>query len=755
MKQLDNHHALLIGVGYEQKDVYMRHDAKAVYEVLVDENYAGYKPENVKLLIGEDATREKIRGSLDDLARRTNSDSKVLIYYSGHGNGFTRDGVNMYYLELYGYYDYGDDDYNIKPRLDAHEIREHLNKISADRLTFLFDCCHAQGMTKGGELLTTANKLDVNHKWGKSDAVKEENMKSEQMVQLLDDEEGFAIISSCKDHQKSLRHNEHTNSLFTTCLIEALKGENIYNPKDPFVRLTDVVNYLSEEVPKRAQEWKRKQDPFFNLSFDDNFELCKVPRNKIAERLLIEFEKMDIKPAPSKTKRAVKKYFRKSEGVNNVLILAHGFTGEGHETYGKIPYLLMGNEKMNGWDIMPFGINQNITPAMGKGVWASIENLNRYSENLRSRLANEFNSYDRIAIVAYSLGGLAVQKAILASEPEIRERLSHVILIATPSNGITNDAFKEHWKNQIHDLIKGSSYINNLRSEWDQTFKDNYPFHLKVVAATKDEYVSKESCLDPFGQKYWEMVSGNHLSVVKQETNENDTYRLILDTLTNNAFSRLYTDQEEVNLLLGEYDRIIDELMPDLEKLNEGALEKLIHALEGSGKRQEAIKILKTHKLTQEDSDMLRALGDLYKNRYLNDSHLEDAETAMNCYKRSYEIAKNEKDNEDVYLSAIDLAFLNLLLDNKKDMLAYAEEARDLAEHMRNSLNKLCTMAEAFLLQDDMDKARSYYEKTAALAGIKEKIAIYSNAFTAYSKLSGVDDPADEFILFLKENLLT
>ncbi len=791
MKKLDNHHALLIGVGFKDNEHYMRRDAQALYDILVDEDLAGYKPENVKLLIGEDASRKKVRAAFDDLARRTNADSKVLIYYSGHGSSF-RDkyknevvseikkdeekeisiseiedikekrrkergldkkrklvGVNTYFLELWGY-QWNDDPgkRNTEPKLMEFEIREHLNRIKADRLTFFFDCCHAQGMTDEG-ILTTAEKLNVDHgTTGYWKEVRDDTLKGEQAVHMVDQEEGFAIISACKDHQKSWRDKNEPNGVFTTCLIEALKGENIIDPKDPYVRLADVVTYLSEEVPKRAKqipyEVEIEQDPFFNLSFDANFELCKVPKSKIRENLLEEFERMQIQPSKSRPQKEIKTCFRKSKDADNALIFAHGFTGKGHETFGKIPYILMGDEKMDNWNLFPFGINQNVAPGMGNGVWAYLADLNRYADFLRSRIMNEFSKYDQIGIVAYSLGGLAVQQAILALDAEVLKKLSHVILIATPSNGITNDAIKKHWKTELSDFMEGSPFIRKLRSDWDKTFESDYPFEFKVVAATRDKYVSMESCHKPFDRRYRELVDGDHITAVHKETNENDTYELILSTLTGRKFNRTHQ---------GEYDRIIGESLNRHQELEEDDLIKLVHALDGSGKQEKAIEILKVNKLAQQDSDMLRILGDLYRTRYLNNSSKEDGESALDCYTRAYDIARKDKDKEDVYLSAVDLAFLNLMLENdRKDMIKYAEEALKLAEKSLDSLNRSKTMAEANLYLENMAEARSYYAKAAKEAGTNDKISIYTDALTAYSALTNTDDPNDEFILFLKQN---
>ncbi|NND50819.1 MAG: hypothetical protein HKN54_00335, partial [Flavobacteriaceae bacterium] len=422
----------------------------------------------------------------------------------------------------------------------------------------------------------------------------------------------------------------------------------------------------------------------------------------------------------------------------------------------KIPYLLAEEKRLDGWDMYPFGFNPNVNPKLGKEVWATIKDINRISDNLSSAIKYKFGDYDRIAIVAHSLGGLVAQRAILNLDETNRSRISHLLLMGTPNNGITNDAVKKLWKNKISELIQDQPYISNLRTDWANTFKASYPFELKVVASTKDDYVSKDSNLDPFDKKHWVTISGDHFSMVKTETKDNDAFHLILETLTNNNFFNQFTDEEEVNLLLGEYDSVIRKLEPHLDDLDERGLEKLIHALEGVGRSDDAIKILKTHEIAQNDSDMLRNLGDIYKRKYLSDSKASDGQSAFDCYNKAYKIAKKNNEIEDAYLSAINLAFLNLMLEEDiQDMQKFAKRAlKAAAKYPLENVWNLATIAEANLYLGKLKKTKKYYKKAAKNAGVRDKIAIYSNAYTAYVMLTKAEDPNDKFVKFLTSEFL-
>lgn len=746
MEDFNNSFALLIGASSPGEE-YMADDAKAIKEVLLDKKYAGYPKENVILLTDKKANRKNILNAFDSLAEKLNKDSNVILYYSGHGEEAydKKENEFWYYLKLAGITNENQKTHRV---LDT-ELKQKINALIADRIIFFFDCCHAQGLTKGEGILDASEKLEdrINKK---GDKVK---LNPEGMLQNIDDEEGMAIISACKDEQRSYKINGEKNSIFTTCLLEVLKGEHQPAFIDPYIRLTDVIDYVLENVPKRALEEGQNQKPFVNIQFDYNFELSKAPIEKIISK---ESFNENLITAKSKVKKRIKKVFYETPNANNAIIFVHGFSGEAWKTFGKIPDLLAKEEQMDGWDMFPFGFSENVDPKLGKEVFASISDIDRVAENLSAAIKHKFGKYKRIAIVAYSLGGLVAQRSILNLNVKHKDRLSHVILFGTPSNGITHNVFKKIWKNKIEELVHGSPYIKKLREDWLKEFNDNYPFTFKTVAATRDEYVSKESALEPFKEEHWENISGDHSTMVKVTSKSNDGYELILKSLTDNPFFNKYTNAEEINIALGEYDEVVRKLKPALDYLNTNGLEKLIYAMECSGLREEAIAILETHEIAQKDGEMLYILAGLFKNEYLNNTKQEDGLTSYNCYKKALRIAKKTEDVEQIYLNAINLAYLNILLQHdKRDMRTYAKLALEYTKKDRkNKVLKMATMGEANMYLDNLDEARKYYHNASKKANIREKISIHDQAYTAYFALNK-ESSNDKFIQYLKEIFLT
>ncbi len=343
MDDFSNSFALLIGASSKGEE-YMAADAKAIKEVLLDKRYAGYPKENIILLTDDQANRKNILEGFDTIAKKINKDSNVILYYSGHGEeAYDKDAKEFwYYLKLAGITDENQATHRV---LDT-ELKEKINALIADRIIFFFDCCHAQGLTKGQGILDVSEKLEDRIETTQTDA----KINPEGLLQNLDDEEGMAIISACKDEQRSYKINGEQNSIFTTCLLEVLRGEHQSAFIDPYIRLTDVIEYVLETVPKRALAEGQKQKPFVNIQFDYNFELSKAPKEKIVdqENLLEQSHK-------DKARKHVKKVFYESPNANNAIIFVHGFSGEAWRTFGRIPDFLAEDERMEGWDMFPFG----------------------------------------------------------------------------------------------------------------------------------------------------------------------------------------------------------------------------------------------------------------------------------------------------------------------------------------------------------------------------------------------------------------
>lgn len=734
MKNLTNAHALIIGVGNDLPVTVL--DAMSIYNLLADESMAGYPIENIILLTEKNATRQGILDGFDQLISKTDEESSVLLFYSGHGGFY--EPWNQFYLVPNNF----DPVEYENSWVTAEELKDKISKINSRRLVFFLDCCHAAGMTRAIETnkstATVKPVTDLKH--------------AEGLAQKIDDGRGMSIVSSCREDQLSYIMEGDFNSLYTKCLQEVLRGEHKNNFEEPYIRISEVVQYIFKKVPERQP----LQNPFANLQIYDDFIISRIP-----ERLLINNPEISEKIKTEASKEITEEVvtvFRETETANNLILFVHGFSGEAAKTFGNIPAFLMEETKMDGWDMFPFGYSENVNPYLGKGIWGSIEDITRIADFLKTSIKYKFGRYKRIAIVAHSLGGIVAQQAILGLKDSDLNRISHFIMFGTPSNGLEIKANSKVWSKRLKDLLSESSFIRNLRSDWDQRFGKALPFTFKTVVGTNDDYVTPSSALSPFKETDRATVAGDHFSMITPKNRQSDAYYLILNTLNNNTFSNQFTNAEEINNTLGEYEAVVKKLLPNVDEIDLKGLKLLVFALEGLDRRTEVMNILLNHPLAKENSDIMGLLAGRYKREYLANYKRTDGEQAQFFYQLGLQTAEKQDNPGQVFYHAINLAFMCLVFeDDFQNMRSNALKALSAAEkYQMDNLWKWATIAEANMYLNDFAKAKSFYAKAAKMAGIREKISIHINADTAYTCLKNIcQTKEDNFRNFLKTTFLS
>jgi tetratricopeptide (TPR) repeat protein len=452
--------------------------------------------------------------------------------------------------------------------------------------------------------------------------------------------------------------------------------------------------------------------------------------------------------------------FRTDGPKANLLVLVHGFSGNAKDTFTGLPELLMKDSAFNGWHIYSVGYSTDIMPSIGLGIWSAIPDIGKVSQYFNTTLEFEFKEYQRIAIVAHSMGGLVVQKAILEMKKEELDRIQYLILIGTPSNGLRKAALAKWWNRQLRDMSDDGDFIKALRTGWTIKFPINYPFQFKAVAGMNDEFVPVKSSLEPFDKSYQEVIAGNHLSIAKPDSPTHVGFKLILNFISGDAQDNIKGDPEEVNLLLGEYQAVVNKLKEKSDQLDKRGLTNLVFAMEGLGQTNEAMQLLHSHPLTTQLTDLMGILGGRYKRRYLQQSLQEDADKATKYYRDALALSQSKNDQQQIYYHAINLAFMHLVsYDDRITMENFARMALKAIEPFKNNETDvwcMATIGEANLYLGKLDESMKYYEKAAKAAGndVRAKTSIYTNAYQGYRQWSRSENKNDPYMKFLEEKFL-
>ena len=259
-EQFTNGYALLIGVnenlipGYALPTV--ANDVTALRDVLVHPQRCAYPRENVRLLLGSQASRQGIRAGLAWLKERLAADrsdnATAVLFYSGHG-AYDRSGNDYFLLPYDLRQPLGDS------LLRAADIAAEIEHVRPRRLLVILDCCHAGGMGIKGEDPFAASGL------GKAAAPAEA-----RPVVALARGQGRAVLSSSTAEENSYIRRDRSMSIFTYHLLGALTGHASGDGARD-VLVSDVMGYVSRRVPESARaDYHVSQTPVFQLS-GENF----------------------------------------------------------------------------------------------------------------------------------------------------------------------------------------------------------------------------------------------------------------------------------------------------------------------------------------------------------------------------------------------------------------------------------------------------------------------------------------------------
>ncbi|MBP9090662.1 caspase family protein [bacterium] len=204
---------------------YPAKDAKDLSTYLVNE--ANFAPDHVKLLVDEQATKERVLAELGDkwLPRLARPNDLVLIFISTHGSPSQADLEGLNYLVMHN----TDPDSLYATGLPLSDLAAAIKqRVHSNRVVLIIDACHsgaadtAKGLTRVGNIDSAA----------------------------LSQGTGQLIICSSLPNQVSWESKRYQNGVFTHQLIEALRAGKP-TLSQAFERLKESVQ--SEVLQDRAE----------------------------------------------------------------------------------------------------------------------------------------------------------------------------------------------------------------------------------------------------------------------------------------------------------------------------------------------------------------------------------------------------------------------------------------------------------------------------------------------------------------------
>ena len=235
---------------------YADRDAQSFYDYLVSPTAGSFNPNDVLLLKNEEATLKNVKDALTNFLKKAVEEDFVIVYIATHGEPEPDRPKNLFLLTH---------DSELKKLSATAYHMENVNLdmkryISAQRLIFLADACHAGGIAKGG-FGTRGFANPINN----------------ALSALSSAKEGWAMITASRASEVSLESDKWGNGhgAFTYFLLEGLNGKaDIAGNYNGIVTISEAFDYLENRV-KRAT--LNAQHPVITGDFDNNLPLGFLP----------------------------------------------------------------------------------------------------------------------------------------------------------------------------------------------------------------------------------------------------------------------------------------------------------------------------------------------------------------------------------------------------------------------------------------------------------------------------------------------
>lgn len=390
--------------------------------------------------------------------------------------------------------------------------------------------------------------------------------------------------------------------------------------------------------------------------------------------------------------------FRNVVGQQAAIVFVHGFGGDWKSTWLKFPELLLQDPRLQSWNVFTMGFATKALRLDLTGVWSADPEIRTVAELLRTHAANMLGAYRSLALIAHSMGGLAVQRALVDQAPFVA-RVSHVLLYGTPSNGLAKAWWARLWKRQLRDMSVRSKFITQLRHDWTEQFGKRPPFGFLTVAGDQDEFVPRNSSIDPFELDQRAVVPGNHLEIVKPDAATDLSVQVAANFLAGDAAPAGPWNSARVAVESREFQEAIDRLWPNKDQLDEPALVQLALALEGVGRQQDAIELLEARR-HRGGTDAMGVLAGRLKRRWIAEHNEQDARRALELYAAAFTQADAHEDHAQAFYHGINVAFMELVFN----------QSPTAAKHMAHRVLDHCQL---YLGKPDPDKIRDKWGSAA------------------------------------------
>lgn len=243
---------------------YCGRDAAELASLFEDPACGGYDTRQIRLLTDSAPQRSwkptysNVITEIERLARAADERDTILFGFFGHGMAV--DGVSYLFLQ----------DSSVgspsKTALALDDVQKTLQGSKARAKVLILDACHSGSLP------------------GRAGAASMSETFAEKLFEGLVQSEGWAVLSACKQNERSYEDPEKQHGVFTSYLLDGLKGA-ADTDRDGLISITDAYDYAKLHTRRWAFDNGREQQPELKCNVTGNIVLINRHGAPLPERI--------------------------------------------------------------------------------------------------------------------------------------------------------------------------------------------------------------------------------------------------------------------------------------------------------------------------------------------------------------------------------------------------------------------------------------------------------------------------------------
>lgn len=236
-------------------------DAELIYD-----NYSQFNCQFKKLLLDENATKDGILKSFQDIKEIIRDEDYFIFSFAGHGFTICDDQENINSKNSFICPQNFDPQYWDITAISLYDLKEQINSLKANSKLVFFDACHS-----GGALRKISEEFNLR------------DIEIANLIEILGNNAGTCIFTACDSHETAGENGEIGHGIFTHSLIESLEELG----RDKKHALFEEVHSLVSTKVKTATS--NEQNPKVKCNEDD-FKVLTLPESKDSSRNEIQID---------------------------------------------------------------------------------------------------------------------------------------------------------------------------------------------------------------------------------------------------------------------------------------------------------------------------------------------------------------------------------------------------------------------------------------------------------------------------------